>query len=332
VGYQLRMSSEIHDWLQNLRGTDPPRARLVADALTALAAGGASLGPPLVRPADPDHPEPAEPETDPRARLDGAYQDQLEQLTRLRRRATDAAMLAKQFAAQIGDLGSLRLRLAQQRQEALAAGETSRAETVAQAIDDVDGQAAMLRERLPQVTAAEQALTRGSYQQQVRVEELRVKKETLKARYTAAAAEGVVVQAATALDAEPGGTAAEAQAKLQAITDEIDRELAQAGQPAAGPGVARRSAALLELRPGLPPGADPIGAEASILFAIETPGTAQLMAVLDGGDAIRERRDEAVAAARQALGQAQPGQDAQLAGYSYPDAQSVLAAFGPQPG
>ena len=52
------------------------------------------------------------------------------------------------------------------------------------------------------------------------------------------------------------------------------------------------------------------------------------MAVLDGGDAIRERRDDAVAAAREALRQAQPGQDPELAGYSYPDAGSVLAAFG----
>ncbi|MGP7996189.1 MAG: PspA/IM30 family protein [Streptosporangiaceae bacterium] len=332
MGYQLRMSGEIHDWLQNLRRTDPPRAGLVAEALTALAAGGASLGPPLVRPADPDQVTAAEPEADPRARLDVAYQDQLELLAPLRRRVADAATLAKQFSRQIGDLGSLRLQLAEQRQEALAAGETSRAETVAQAIDDVDSQVAMLRERLPQVTAAEQALTRHSYQQQVRAEELRVRKETLKARYTAAEAEVMVAHAAAALDAEPAGTAATAQAKLRGITEEIDRELAQAGRPAAGPGPARWSAALLELRPGVPPGADPGGAETSILFAVQPPGTALLMAVLDGGDAIRERRDDAVAAAQEALQQAQPGQDPELAGHSYRDAASVLAAFGPQAG
>jgi len=350
MGYQLRMSGEIHDWLVQLRTADPARARLVAEALAALAAGGASLGPPLVRPADPDHPGPTEAELDPRAQLDEAYQDRLDQLAVLRRRVADAATLARQFSTQLGDLGSLRVRLAEQRQEALAAGDTGRADTVQQAIADVDRQLALLRERLPRVTAAEQALTRQSYQQQVRAEELRTRKETLKARYTAAEAEYMVVQAAAALDAEPGGapgpepaagrpgTAAEAQAKLVAITGEIERELGRAGAPAS-PGRAGRVPALLELCPEVPtpevptpevPTAEGTGrAGTSILFAVEPPGTALLVAVLDGAEAIREHHDEAVAAARGALREARSGTDPLLAGPSYPDAASVLAAFRP---
>jgi hypothetical protein len=340
MGYQLRMSGEIHDWLVQLRTAAPARARLVAEALAALAAGGASLGPPLVQPADPDHPGPAEAELDPRAQLDEAYQDRLDQLAVLRRRVADAATLARQFSTQLGDLGSLRVRLAEQRQEALAAGDTGRADTVQQAIADVDRQLALLRERLPRVTAAEQALTRQSYQQQVRAEELRTRKETLKARYTAAEAECMVVQAAAALDAEPGGapgaepaagrpgTAAEAQAKLVAITGEIERELGQAGAPAS-PGRAGRIPALLELCPEVPSSAEAGGAGTSILFAVEPPGTALLIAVLDGAEAIREHHDEAVAAARDALREARSGTDPLLAGPSYPDAASVLAAFRP---
>jgi hypothetical protein len=348
MGYQLRMSGEIHDWLAQLRTADPARARLVAEALAALAAGGASLGPPLVRPADPDHRGPAEAELDPRAQLDEAYQDRLDQLAVLRRRVADAATLARQFSTQLGDLGSLRVRLAEQRQEALAAGDTGRADTVQQAIADVDRQLALLRERLPRVTAAEQALTRQSYQQQVRVEELRTRKETLKARYTAAEAECMVVQAAAALDAEPGGTpgaepggtpgaepaagrpgtAAEAQAKLVAITGEIERELGQAGTPAS-PGRAGRIPALLELCPEVPTTAGAGGAGTSILFAVEPPGTALLVAVLDGTQAIQEHHDEAVAAARDALREARSGTGPLLAGPSYPDAASVLAAFRP---
>jgi len=337
MGYQLRMSGELHDWLDQLHTADPARARLVGEALAALAAGGASLGPPLVRPADPDHPEPAETELDPRAQLDQAYQDQLEQLATQRRRVAAAATLARQFSTQLGDLSSLRVRLAEQREEASAAGDDGRAEVVQQAIADVDGQVATLRERLPQVTSAEQALGRQSYQWQVRTEELRIRKETLKARYTAAEAECMVVQAAAALDAEPGGapgpepaagrpgTAAEAQAKLAAITGEIERELGQAGAPAS-PGRPGRIPALLELCPEVP---TPAGTGTGILFAVAPPGTALLVAVLDGAEAIREHHDEAVAAAREALREARSGTDPLLSGHSYPDAASVLAAFRP---
>ena len=315
MGYQLRMSGEIHNWLTGLRAADPPRASLVAEALTALAAGGASLGPPLVRPADPAHlpPEPAE--LDPRERLDLAYQDRLEQLTALRRRVADAATLARQFSTQIDELGALRAQLAGQRQEALAAGDTSRAGAVQQAIADVDGQVATLRERLPQVTAAEQALSRQSAQVTNQVETLRVRKETLKARYTAAEGERRIAEATAVLDAEPWD-AATADAKLQEITDEIERELGQAAPPAGAAG----APVLLELRPE---------AETSILFAVEPPGTALLIAVLDGGGAIREHRDDAVTAARDVLRQVRAGQDPQLAGHGYPDAGSVLAEFGP---
>jgi phage shock protein A len=343
VGYQLRMSGEIHDWLEQLGTADPARARLVAEALAALAAGGASLGLPLVRPADPDHPGSAETELDPRAQLDQAYQDQLEQLAALRRRVAEAATLARQFSTQLGDLGSLRVRLAEQREEASAAGDASRAETVQQAIVDVDRQVATLRERLPQVTSAEQALARQSYQRQVRSEELRIRKETLKARYTAAEGECMVARATAALDADlngepdpdgepdpergaaqPGTTAAAAQAKLQAIAAQIENELRQPGQPASVAGLP----ALLELRPGVPAQDDASGAETSILFVVEPPGTARLIAVLDGGEAIREHHGEAVSAARDVLRQARSSQDAEPAGHSYPDAAAVLAAFG----
>ena len=78
----------------------------------------------------------------------------------------------------------------------------------------------------------------------------------------------------------------------------------------------------------MPAGRRGRAAETSILFAVEPPGTALLIAVLDGGDAIQEHRGDAITAARDALRQAQPGQEAELARTSYPDAASVLAAFG----
>ena len=48
MGYRLRMSAEIYDWLAELCDSDPPAAILAAQALAALADGGDRLGPPLV--------------------------------------------------------------------------------------------------------------------------------------------------------------------------------------------------------------------------------------------------------------------------------------------
>src|SRR5690242_6187455 len=47
-GYALRMSGEIHDWLADLRDSDPPTATRVRRALAALMKEGAGLGDPLV--------------------------------------------------------------------------------------------------------------------------------------------------------------------------------------------------------------------------------------------------------------------------------------------
>ena len=48
AGYALRMSGEIHDWLADLRDSDPPTATRVRRALAALMKEGAGLGDPLV--------------------------------------------------------------------------------------------------------------------------------------------------------------------------------------------------------------------------------------------------------------------------------------------
>ena len=48
AGYALRMSGEIHDWLADLRDSDPPTAARVRRALAALMKEGAGLGDPLV--------------------------------------------------------------------------------------------------------------------------------------------------------------------------------------------------------------------------------------------------------------------------------------------
>ena len=263
MGYQLRMSGEIHDWLDQLRTADPARARLVAEALAALAAGGASLGPPLVQPADPDHPGPAEAELDPRAQLDQAYQDQLDQLATLRRRVADAATLARQFSTQLGDLGSLRVRLAEQRQEAQrgrrrrpgrhgAAGHRRRGPPAglaarAAAPGDV-GRAGPGPAELPAAGAHRGAAGQEGNAQGA-VHRRRGRVHGGPGHRGAGCRPGR--RAGPGTGRRPAGDHRRRRAaKLQAIAAEIEDELHRAGQPASAAGLP----ALLELRPEVPAG------------------------------------------------------------------------------
>ncbi len=66
-----------------------------------------------------------------------------------------------------------------------------------------------------------------------------------------------------------------------------------------------------------------------ILFAVEPPGTALLIAVLEGLDVVAERYAEAVLAAADMLRLVRAGQAAEAAAYSYDDPESFLAGFAP---
>jgi hypothetical protein len=86
MGYRLQLSAEFHDWLAELRDSDPPTAVLAAQALSALSAEGDRLGPPLVAEL-PARLEPAE----LLSALDRRYQAWLESQQVLRRQVADAA-------------------------------------------------------------------------------------------------------------------------------------------------------------------------------------------------------------------------------------------------
>jgi hypothetical protein len=93
VGYRLRMSGEIHDWLADLNETDPPAAMQVGQALAALMSEDAGLGPPLVVPVAATWPE------DMVAALDASNERRLDRLRVMRKRAADAAWLVKDLRA-----------------------------------------------------------------------------------------------------------------------------------------------------------------------------------------------------------------------------------------
>ncbi|HEY2443240.1 MAG TPA: helix-turn-helix domain-containing protein, partial [Streptosporangiaceae bacterium] len=164
-------------------------------------------------------------------------------------------------------------------------------------------QAAQLRGLLPGVTETEQQLSEENQRQQTRADAFRARKEVLKATYTATVAERAVNEIlATSGQAADGASAADSDAagggtdRLREIIAEMEREV--------GPRPSRQG--LMELRPGTPGAPD--GGDIRIIFAVEPPGTALLIAVLDGPDAVRDRHDEAVWLAAEELQRVRHGQ------------------------
>jgi hypothetical protein len=279
MGYRLRMSAEIYDWLSELRDSDPPAAVLAARALTALADSGDRLGPPLVTAVAAVRPRPDE----LASALDQHYQDQLESLTLMRRRVAQAATLRKE----------IELQLTQPEPPPHPAG---------------------LQERFAAATEAEERLTAEAQREQMLLDAFRTRKEVLKAAYTAAEAGYLIEQAqgvgddAVLLDDAAGA------ARLDELTSQIEQEL----------GLEAPAEDLMELRPGAP---DDSGIR--ILFAVEPPGTALLIAVLEGDDAIRDHYRDAVFLASEVLQEARAYRAREEAAHAFGDAQSFLEEFFP---
>jgi phage shock protein A len=217
------MSGEIQEWLASLNASDPDQAMVVGQAVIALADAGPALGPPVVVALDSEPPA-----TDPAEALDYYYQDRLERLQTVRRAVADVSDLSAEVQAHITEL------------------EASQAAT----------DAAELRRLLPGLDRAEQRLTMASQQMQAYVDAFRIRKETLKAKHTAAEAEKAIAEyladAAAAYDDEELGpdslTIAEAAERVKDVAAEVERELAREATPHE----------LMELRPGTPgsPGGD----------------------------------------------------------------------------
>ena len=278
MGYRLKMSAEIYEWLAELRDSDPPTAILAAQALTALADSGDRLGPPLVTAVAPRLSA-----NELESALDQNYQARLESMTAMRRRVAQAATLRKKIERQL--------------------------------TEPEPPDPAGLRERLAAAIEAEERLTAESQREQMQLDAFRTRKEVLKAAYTAAEAVHLIEQAQAAVDDpvlpdDPTGAAG----RLDEITSQIEQELGPAA-PAEG---------LMELRPGAP-------AEGGIriLFAVEPPGTALLIAVLEGDDAVRDHYRDAVLLASEVLQEARAYRAREETAHAFGDTQSFLEEFFP---
>jgi phage shock protein A len=308
VGYLLRMSGEIHDWLADLHDTDPSAAMLVGQALAALMSEGASLGPPLVVPVAATWPE------DLVAALDSSYQHRLDRLQVVRKRVAEAAWLAKDLQDQVDELESAQARLADRHRRALEEGRKEDAEQDARQLAVAERDATQARQLLPWINETEGWLRTRLQRQQARTDAFRTRKELLKATYTAARAELEVTEATPDVDQADQGATTKAVARLRDATAQIERELGRQPLPEG----------LLELRPGAPG-----DGEIRLIFAVEPAGTALLIAVLEGREAARDQYREAVMLSADLLLEARAGQAPEASARGYDDTRSLVEEFYP---
>lgn len=275
MGYQLRMTAEIAEWLGDLRESDPITAIEVGAALAALmeAAEVASLA--FVTGTDDTAID------DPRERLDYAYQRMLEVLQRLRRKGAEVATLRKHLEMQVSDTRAT-------------------AEPGAE-LADLEGKLAAAQRR-------EEALAAQLQRVQGAVDYFRSAKESAKAVFTSADAQRRIQDALLAAGIEEEGktAAVDRAAEVKAAELKADDVLAEASRllrsamaaaglraPAAyGATAAADGPPILQLH------ADPLVADVRVLFAIVPPGTATLLAVLEGEAVIRAHGEEAIDLAR----------------------------------
>jgi hypothetical protein len=319
AGYALRMSGEIHDWLANLRRSDQPAALRVARALFMLMREGASLGDPLVIATTADSWSWALVEA-----LDRSYQQSLERLTALRRGEADAAALVNDIQDQVAEMEAAQATLEEQHRRAVDAGKPPEAAQAAGKLVALPQQAAEARRLLPRMIEARRRLREQNQQLQARVDAARTRKETLKASHIAVRGSLQAREATDALgladddgdrhpEANSEATAA-AEARLADITAQMERELGQQARPEG----------LMELWPGAPWHSD-----MRILFAVEPPGTALLIAVLEGPEAVEDQYPEAVMASADVLRRVRAGQAPEAAAHTYDDPRSFLEEFYP---
>ena len=318
AGFVLRMSGEIHDWLADLRVSDESAALRVVRALVALMREGASLGDPVVVSTAGSWPWALA------EALDRSYQQSLERLTALRRGEADAEMLVRDIQGQLAELQTVQAELEELHRRAVDAGRPQEAEQAAGRLAAVQQQAAEVRRLLPRMIEARDRLRERNQRLQARVEAFRTRKETLKASHAAERGSLQAREAMAALgladddrgrnpEASSEATAA-AEARLADVTAQMERELGQEARPEG----------LMELRPGAPWHSD-----IRILFAVEPPGTALLIAVLEGLEAVEDQYPEAAMASADMLRRVRAGQAPEAAAHAYHDPRSFLEEFYP---
>ena len=172
---------------------------------------------------------------DPRQTLDLSYEQQLDNLTKVRRAIADVATARKRIEIQAEQLKNQGDKLADQAKAALAQNNEplarealTRREVIASQLKDLDTQHATIVEQQDKLEQTGQRL-------QAEVEAFRTKKETIKATYTAAEASAHISEAISGISTSMGDAGAAMQraqdkvAEMQARSGALD-ELLASGQ------------------------------------------------------------------------------------------------------
>jgi phage shock protein A len=162
---------------------------------------------------------------DPRETLDLSYEQQLDNLTKVRRAVADVAtarkrieLQAQQLKAQGDKLSDQAKAALQQNNEPLAREALTRREAVVAQLKDLDSQHAQIVDQEDKLTATSQRL-------QAEVEAFRTKKETIKASYTAAQASTKISEAMGGIS----GSMSDAGAAMQRAQDKVAEMQARSG-------------------------------------------------------------------------------------------------------
>jgi phage shock protein A len=162
---------------------------------------------------------------DPRQTLELSYQEQLDNLTKIRRAVADVATARKRLEMQADQLKAQGDKLAVQAKAALQQGDEplarealSRREAIAVQLKDLDTQHAQIADQEDKLTAASQKL-------QSEVEAFRTRKETMKASYTAAQAQTSISEAVSGIS----GSMTDAGQAMQRAQDKVAQMQARSG-------------------------------------------------------------------------------------------------------
>jgi hypothetical protein len=236
----------------------------------------------------------------------------VEKLTAVRQGEADATTLVNEIKLQAMWLRSAQVNLKDLRRRTLDAGSLQEAAQAADALAAAQRQEEQMLRLLPKVIEARRRLSEGSQWRQASTDAFRTRKESLKASYVAAYSSLMAYEAMAAGD-ETSRTA-EARLPGDVIIAQMERELGQQAWPQG----------LMELRP-----AGPDDTTVRILFAVEPPGTALLIAVLDGPEAVKNRRSEAILLSADMPRRVRAGQAPEAVACGYANTRSFLEEFYP---
>jgi hypothetical protein len=274
MGYRIRMAPAVERWLEDMRNRDPKAAQLIDETVNALQVAGASLGSPLVvKVTEPGGHDPRE-DLDPREELDYSYRRQLEMLTKVRRAVADVATSRKRVELQV-----------EQQEQQVGLLDDRRRETLDSDREDLSAEAASrqtaaevrlgdLRSDLAQLQVEEAKLNKALQRLQAKVDAFRARKETIEGSYTAADAQLRISEA------------------FAGVVDEFT-DVRLPGDEVPPPSLFGAPLQLMELRPGAPDRID-----IRILFAVQPPDTAVLVAAGGQRERLRAWYDQVIPRAR----------------------------------